>query len=180
MLNISFDFDEVTHKVTNVIVKDTEGKTVKQKTKKSSTLNTTNPHLVVADNKLILNEPLIQAINAQPDDRIAINYYTVNNQETFPLIGKSEAFADPASGNRLTKSYTVSFRGNQRTVLLEYGEEFTIEPFKEGMFKLIPLKKCETVNEEKDLEEFTSSEIDLELEQIMSESTDETIDDLPF
>ena len=48
-------------------------------------------------------------------------------------------FTDPTGGNALSKSNTVSFRGNQRTVLLEYGNLFKLEPFKEGMFKLVPI-----------------------------------------
>lgn len=177
MLNISFDFDPVTQKVTNVIIKDTEGKTVKPKTKKSSTIDSSKPLLVVADNKLILNDPLTSALNAEAGDRISINYYTVNNQETFPLIGRSDVFADPQSGNKLTKSNTVCFRGNQRTILLEYGEEFTIEEFKPGMFKLISQKDCATVIEEKELEDMNPSEIESELDAILSE---EVLDDLPF
>ena len=177
MLNISFDFDPVTQKVTNVVVKDTEGKTVKPKTTKSSSIDTSKPLLVVADNKLVLNDPLITMLNVEAGDRITVNYYTVNNQETFPVIGRSDVFADPQSGNKLTKSNTICFRGNQRTVLLEYGEEFTIEEFKPGMFKLISQKDCATATEEKELEDLNPSEIDLELAQIMS---NDNLDDLPF
>jgi hypothetical protein len=177
MLNISFDFDPVTQKVTNVVVKDTEGKTVKPKTKKSSSIDTSKPLLVVADNKLVLNDPLITMLNVEAGDRITVNYYTVNNQETFPVIGRSDVFADPQSGNKLTKSNTICFRGNQRTILLEYGEEFTIEEFKPGMFKLISQKDCATAIEEKELEDLNPSEIDLEVAQIMS---NDNLDDLPF
>ena len=56
-------------------------------------------------------------------------------EETFPVIGKSELFTDSTGGNRLTKSNTVSFRGTQREILLEYGKSFKLEPFK-SYFKM--------------------------------------------
>ena len=178
MLNISFDFDEVTHKVTNVIVKDTEGKTVKPKTKKSDIVNSSQPYLIVLENKLVLNDLLLEKLNATAGDRISINYYTVNNETTFPLIGKSEAFADKESGNKLTKSNTVAYRGKARRILLEYGEEFTIEEFKEGIFKLITVKQCELVTEEKELEDLSNpDELDIEIENILNSDVE---DDLPF
>lgn len=63
-------------------------------------------------------------------------------------------FTDSDNGNRLTKSKTISFKGQQRTVLLEYGNLFKIEDFKENIYKLVPIK----LNEENDL---TNEENDL-------------------
>ena len=78
-------------------------------------------------------------------------------------------FTDKDGGNALTKSNTVSFRGNQRTVLLEYGNLFELEDFKPGMFKLVPI---------------TSSPDDLEQEKKeldnLNSIDDDLFDDLPF
>lgn len=67
-------------------------------------------------------------------------YYQIDNQTTIPLIGKSSCFTDENDGNRLTKSNTVSFRGQQNEVLKLYGNFFYLEDFKNGVYKLISVK----------------------------------------
>lgn len=182
MFNISFDFDPIGQKVSNVIVNSSELKRVKTRKKKS----TNKPILEVEDNKIVLSDSLIELLEAQPGDRITINYHTINNRITIPLIGKSEYFADPASGNKLTKSNSVSFKGTQRTVLMEYGESFNVESFEDGIFKLIPIKenntdemtsevKSQLLNEIEDMEDLDNkSELDIEIERLQE------VDDLPF
>lgn len=91
----------------------------------------------VLENKLVLTQDAVNLLNASYGERIAINYVQVSNQETFPVIGKSDAFADPNSGNKLTKSNTVSFRGIQRDMLSQYGTNFNLELYKNKMYKLI-------------------------------------------
>lgn len=142
MLKISFDFDEVTKKVLNFKVT-----TITKEIEESPTIE-------VLDNKLKLSNSCLTLLGVSPDDRISIEYWTVNNEETFPIIGKSEVFTDSDNGNRLTKSKTVSFKGQQRTVLLEYGNFFKLENFKDGMFKLVPIKlesEEDLITEENDL-----------------------------
>jgi hypothetical protein len=80
-------------------------------------------------------------------------------------------FTDPTGGNALSKSNTVSFRGNQRTVLLEYGNLFKLEPFKEGMFKLVPIINNDNIEQEQ-------KELD-DLNMIGDEIANE-FDNLPF
>lgn len=94
--------------------------------------------IVVENNKLILSKDDVALLGAKADDRIAVNYYTVNSELTFPVIGKSECFTDKTDGNRLTKSNTVSFRGSQNEILSMYGTRFTLEPFK-SYFKMVPV-----------------------------------------
>ena len=130
MFTISFDFDEVTKKVSNIKV-----------TSVNKTAHPSDNYVEVQENKIVLGKEAINLLEAKSGDRIQVNYWQVNNEETFPVIGKSGVFTDPNGGNSLTKSNTVSFRGNQRTVLLEYGKLFKLEPFKEGMFKLVPISE---------------------------------------
>lgn len=158
MFTISFDFDETTKKITNLKVVSID-----------KSLPTSDNYIEVQDNKLKLGKEAISLLEANPGDRIQVNYWTINNQETFPVIGKSAIFTDMTGGNALTKSDTVSFRGNQRTVLLEYGNLFKLEPFKSGMFKLVPIES-EVDNleqEKKELDDLNSIDDDL-------------FDDLPF
>lgn len=137
MLTISFDFDETTKKVQNL---------------KVVSLEPGLPTIQVLENKLQLSQAAIELIGAKSGDRLAINYWTVNNKETFPLIGKSEVFTDEDAGTKLTKSRTISYRGQQMDVLKMYGDNFRIEPFKEGMFKLVSIKEDPLEEELIDLE----------------------------
>lgn len=169
MFNISFDFDEVTQKVTNLKVTSLS----------KVNLDESEPLVQLMDNKLKLTPKAIEMIGAQVGDRIQVNYWTENNHNTFPLIGRSEFFTDKEEGSKLTKSNTVSFRGNKNTVLKVYGELFKLEEFKDNMFRLV---KVETENEateseQKELEDLNSSEIDEEIKNILE---DEDNSDLPF
>lgn len=169
MFNISFDFDEVTQKVTNLKVTSLS----------KVNLDEGEPLVQLMDNKLKLTPKAIEMIGAQVGDRIQVNYWTENNHNTFPLIGRSEFFTDKEEGSKLTKSNTVSFRGNKNTVLKVYGELFKLEEFKDNMFRLV---KVETENEateseQKELEDLNSSEIDEEIKNILE---DEDNSNLPF
>lgn len=124
MFTISFDFDETTKKIKNLKVVSIEPGL---------------PTVQALENKLQLSPSAIELIGVKAGDRLSINYWTVNNRETFPLIGKAETFNE--EGTKLTKSNTISYRGQQMEVLNMYGSNFTIEPFKEGMFKLVPVKE---------------------------------------
>ena len=105
--------------------------------------------VTVADNKLILSKEAVKALEGVAGDRIVINYWTVDSTTTFPVIGKSECFGDSTGGNRLTKSNTVSFRGTQRDILLEYGSFFKLIRFN-NYFKM---EKVEVISENDLLEE---------------------------
>ena len=105
--------------------------------------------VTVADNKLVLSKEAVKALGGVAGDRIAVNYWTVDNETTFPVIGKSECFGDPTGGNRLTKSNTVSFRGMQRDILLEYGSFFKLIHFN-NYFKM---EKVDVISENDLLEE---------------------------
>lgn len=137
MFTISFDFDETTKKVQNF---------------KVVSLEPGLPTVQAFENKLQLSQAAIELIGARTGDRLAINYWTVNNKETFPVIGKSEVFTDEDAGTKLTKSRTLSYRGQQMDVLKIYGDNFRIEPFKEGMFKLVSIKEDNLEAELIDLE----------------------------
>ena len=100
----------------------------------------------VENNRLVLSSEAVKALNAIVGDRITINYWNINKETTFPLIGKSELFSDPTNGNKLTKSNTVSYRGAQNKILKEYGSLFKLVPFK-TYFKLELINE-DTLNKE--------------------------------
>lgn len=172
MLKISFVFDETSGIVSNVKV---DGYTPKIKEVNAPC---TDVDLEVQENKLKLSKNALEKLNAKADDRISIQYWQEGIGKSVPIIGKAEVFTDKLDGNRLTKAGTVSFRGEKRITLLEFGTYFTLEEFKDGIWKLIPIKIEEEKNdlsEEKgDVEALNNSEIDKEIENILAE------DDLPF
>lgn len=137
MFTISFDFDETTKQIKNL---------------KVVSLDNELPTLQLQSNKLKLSQSAVRLLGAEPGDRLTINYWTVNNKETFPVIGKSSVFTDEDAGTKLTKSHTMSYRGQQLEILKLYGENYTIEPFREGMFKLSPIVEDSLDNEIMDLE----------------------------
>lgn len=73
------------------------------------------------DNKLRLNSLAVEMMNVDPGDRIDVQY-----SDTYPIIGKSESFGNPEGGTKLTKSYTISFRGKKSEVLQKFGTEFKV------------------------------------------------------
>lgn len=96
-----------------------------------------NCTIELTSNRLILSKDCVSLLNISPGERVTIAYRSVNNQVTFPLIGKSETFTDLSDGNRLTKSNTISFRGQQNDILKLYGEYFYLEDYKPNIYKLV-------------------------------------------
>lgn len=133
MLTISFDFDETTKKVKNL---------------KVVSIDPGQPTVQALENKLQLSQAALELIGAKSGDRITITYWQVNNQETFPLISKVEE----DEGCKITKLRTVSYRGQQMDVLKLYGENFTIEPFKDNLYKLVSIKEDNLETELQELE----------------------------
>jgi len=168
MLKISFDFDESTQKVSNVKVVNSNS---------TITASTKSYDLGVEDNKLVLTPNAISQLGAVAGDRISVNYWTVDNETTYPIISKSDVFTDGASGNKLTQKGTISFKGQQRTSLLKFGSAFTFSEFKdrsgevkENVFVLTPVEDQETLK----IEEET---LDDEKEQIQEINTNSAIED---
>lgn len=95
--------------------------------------------ITLGENKLQFSPESLALLNAVPGNRIAINYVQVSSEYTFPVIGKAEYFSDPEAGNKLTKSNTVSYKGIQNKVLALYGTEFTLEEYKEGIYKMVKI-----------------------------------------
>lgn len=128
MLKISFDFDELNKTVSNIKVVTVDN------TPKEDNID--KAILEVSDCKLVFSSKALKLMNVNYGDRIAVNYVQQNNEVTFPVVGKSNIFADPNAGNKVTKTNTVSFKGTQKDLLLKYGQKFELEEYKPGMFKL--------------------------------------------
>lgn len=181
MLNISFDFNENTLQVSNVRVTQNTHTNI-------SKVNSNNYDMEVVENKIILTSNALEKLGVSTGDRVSINYWTINNKNTYPIISKSDVFTDGSDGTKVTKSGTISFRGEQRNILLEYGRVFSFEEFvdneglvKPGVFKLVA-QKDEVVDNELSDEETALRESDLPnfTDDITAISSDDNEDDLPF
>lgn len=97
--------------------------------------------LQLLDNKYELNGSAINLLGINVGDRVDIKYQMVDGIK-YPIIGSSNAWKS-ASGNKLTKSSTVSYRGIANQMLAEYGDEFTFSEWKnhEGLYVLIGNKE---------------------------------------
>jgi hypothetical protein len=114
------------------------------------------------DNKLKLNSLAVEMLNVDPGDRIDIQY-----SDTYPIIGKSESFGNPEGGTKLTKSYTISFRGKKSEVLQKFGTEFKVID-SNGRFILDSGK--EVIQEPVKDENVNIEDIDLNLDDLLDDA----------
>lgn len=120
---IEFDFDPETGEYTPISREIIEEKNTP---KKSSIKNdgSTEPIIVLEENKLVLNSKAAEVLGAEWEDRISIIYQKHDNK-LVPVIGKDDVLG-VKSGNKLTKSKTISCRGKAHEKLEEYGTEFKL------------------------------------------------------
>ena len=119
------------------ITVDTKKTTTKSTTSKSSSKVDSNPEpLITLDpNKLILTQGAVDLLNICPDCRVDIKYKK-QGKTTVPIIGTDAVFGTK-SGNKLTKTNTVSYRGAANEKLSSYGTVFKLEPTEDaGIFYL--------------------------------------------
>ena len=142
---ITFDYNPDTNEYTPL-----KQEIIKETTKVKSNLETSEPQVTLLDNKYSINEAAAELLGVQCGDRLDIKYQVID-KISFPIIGKSENWGGN-SGNKLTKSLTVSYRGQANSLLSEYGNIFTITQWKdhEGLFVLIGNK--ERVMEDENIE----------------------------
>ena len=147
-LNVRIEYDPVKDEIISYTtslngVTEKKTSTTKRTTKKDKE-ESNESFLVREENKLVLSSKLVEELGAEYEDRIAINYFKdETNKITYPVIGLSTSFGGKESGNKLTKSNTVAFRGNSNSTLAEFGTRFSIEPLKDGVFKLVGDSKAE-------------------------------------
>lgn len=140
------------------------------------------PLIVREANRLVFNNNCHQLMNLSNEDRIIIKY-EVNGKSKFPIIGTDTAFDEEGSGNKVTKNKTVSYRGKVNTILSEYGETFTVEKYKEDIWKLVSKdekEKQDNVKEVETYEEAKEVAENLEVDLLTEDDTTTEIDELTF
>lgn len=142
----------------------------KVSSKKAKLEESTDPQLTLLDNKYSLNSAAVELLGVQPDDRIDIKF-----EKAGPVIGTDENFGTK-TGNRLTKTFTVSYRGKANQELAVYGTVFSIVPHtsKIGLFSLIGDKVPEKLTGDENIQEPKDEEsFDSELDDLLNEDNKE-------
>lgn len=132
--------------------------------KKSSKNESSEPQIILEDNKYTLNSAAVELMGVEPDDRLDIKFEK-NGKLMIPIIGTNESFGTKA-GNRLTKSFTVSCRGKANDELQNYGTVFilSVHPTKEGLFVMQGDKAPEAVVDDKVEIKDDASEVEVEID----------------
>lgn len=106
--------------------------------KKATTTRTKKPKdtdpvakLTLLEGKLQMNNAAVELTGFEPEMKIDIKFEKKGRNIT-PVMMEAD------SGNRLTKTYTISCRGSKHDNLAEYGDIFEVIPYedKPGHFKL--------------------------------------------
>lgn len=141
---------------------------------------TAEPQIILDSNKYILNQAAADLLEAKWEDRLDIKYQKVKGV-IYPIIGKDSAFGSK-SGNKLTKSLSVSCRGKANEMLAKYGATFTLTELKgqTGLFVLIGDAPVEDIPEEISIREDEEDIEDLPLDTELVDEQVEKIDSLSF
>lgn len=88
--------------------------------------------ITLLEGKWQMNAACVALTGFEPEQKLDIQFEK-KGRVTTPILSENEK-----SGNRLTKTYTVSCRGSKHDNLAEYGDVFEVIPYegKDGYFKL--------------------------------------------
>lgn len=181
---ITFDYNPETNEyipLKQEIVKD---KVQKQTKKAEEAEDSAEPQITLESNKYILNKAAAELMCVKWEDRLDIKYQPIEKGGLmFPIIGTDVAWKTK-SGNKITKSLTVSCRGNANDLLSKYGDTFTVTPWKGhgGLFVLIGNKDRseEEVDNNIEIKEDENPVEDLPLDTELDNEEAYKIDDLSF
>lgn len=178
-VTITFDIETETGTVTNVKTQvEGEVKRRTTTTRKKEVVKELEDtvSIVREDGKLVFNNRAMADLKIEAGDRIVIKYEK-GDKSLFPVIGTDFAFNEEGSGNKMTKSQTISYKGNQNTVLAEFGDEFTVEEYQDNIWKLVSLgepKVAETIEEAIEISEKVDPQLLTDDEEVYE------IDELTF
>lgn len=183
-LDILFHY-EVNEQTGEIIYIGKEEISVDTKATKSATKTSTkasaakvdanpDPIITLDSNKLILTQGAVDLLQVCADCRVDIKYKK-KDKKAVPIIGTDAAFGTK-SGNKLTKSNTVSYRGAANEKLSAYGTTFKLEPTEDkGIYYLVGDK----IQEENSVpDEIIDIENELDIESLDNINIDEDDKDL--
>lgn len=180
-ITVTFDFNTETEEVSGIkVVNNSEKKKVT--TKKSKDVVTdiaSNAILSLEANKLCFNSKAVSEMEIEYEDRIVIKWEK-EGKKMIPIIGKDIAFDEEGSGNKVTKSNSIAYKGKANAVLSELGSEFSIKPHRDGIWKLIATENGVANSENVTLEEVIKQADEIEPELIVEGDDETEIDEFQF
>lgn len=138
-----YDVDTTTGNITYIGKEEITVDTIKKTSTTSKKIDSnTEPLVTLETNKLVLTQGAVDILDVCSDCRIDVKYKQKGGI-TLPIIGTDQAF-NSKSGNKLTKSNTVSFRGAANEKLAAYGTIFKLEPSEDkGIYYMIGNKEIQ-------------------------------------
>lgn len=140
-MRISFDFDEKTHKVSNVRVTKTNTEDKPDK-------------IFLSGSSLKLNDEVLSLLKVKEGDRLCVQF----NPD--PLILTQKAANLPKGGNLVSKSKTLSCRGAVSERLNSLGDAYSYKLVGEGRLALIIDNTDEESTKTDEVAETTSKILD--------------------
>jgi len=138
-VKVTFNFDPETTSVCDVVCSVGDVVEKKTTTKKSTVKQVgkalTGLTIVREEGKLVLSPELITLLGDEDEIRVSIRYDKVDGVIT-PFFGNDLAFGIKG-GNKLAKAGTVAYRGKANEILAEFGETFSLEESKPGIYMLV-------------------------------------------
>lgn len=138
-MKIVIDFNPETQEVVSVTVGNTEKKLpAVKKVKKEKEIDETVT-ATLEGNKLIISPKLAVLLSVEEGSKLIIRYKQ-DGEFIEPFLGPPAVFGEE-EGNKLTKSLSISFRGDQNAALARFGATFEVEDMQDGSVKLLSLNK---------------------------------------
>lgn len=180
-VTVTFEFDGEKETVSNIkcFIDGVEKKktTTRAKAKKEEVLED-EAVITLEANKLSFNNKAVAVMQIAYQDRVLIKYEKIKgSKKPVPVIGTDLAFDEEGAGNKVTKSNTISYRGDANNVLSQYGNKFTLEDYEDGKWKLIPMGE---INSGSSYEDVVANAEEIDLTVITEEDENLEIDEMTF
>lgn len=138
-----------------------------------------DPIITLDPNKLVLTQGAVDFLQICADCRVDIKYKK-KDKRAVPIIGTDAAFGTK-SGNKLTKSNTVSYRGAANEKLSAFGTTFKLEPTEDkGIYYLVGDAVPEEISVPDEIIDI-ESELDIEaLDNLNIDEDDKNLENFNF
>jgi len=127
MLQVSFNFDPATNKVSNVTVTDSSSPTPAKKTVKARPATGTPSNITLNGSSLKLNQDVLDQLQVEQGGRICVRFVDNN-----VVLARPDIVGEANGGNLITKSLTVSCRGKASEQIAALGDSFTYKLESDG------------------------------------------------
>lgn len=176
-VSVTFNYNPDTDSVTNVkcIIDGIEKKKKTTKKLKEVIKELEEDAIITLEsNKIVFNNKCVLDMDLKYGDRLVIKWEKRDDQMV-PIIGKDVAFEEEGTGNKLTKSNTITYKGKANTILADFGSSFKIKNINDGIWELVLNNK-----EKPKLEDVLIDAENTNLDLIVDSDTTTEIDNLQF